>query len=127
MQKPLMKSCIDYLEPPSLICYYFSFQLDLEEEEILLLLVDGGDGYLSRKNIEGGFMCRPTTVKLAQKIRILGRFMILGGRHKCMTPKFVGIQWFLVAQMNITRATSVSLVNKPEYQQKQKNIINLFS
>ena len=27
--------------------------------------------------------------------------MILGGRHKCMTPKFVGIQWFLVTQMNI--------------------------
>ena len=29
-----------------------------------------------------------------------GGGMILGGRHKCMTP--VGIQWFLVAQMNIT-------------------------
>ena len=28
--------------------------------------------------------------------------MILGGRHKCITPKFVGIQWFLVKQTNIT-------------------------
>ena len=28
--------------------------------------------------------------------------MILRGRHKCMTAKLVGIQWFLVTQMNIT-------------------------
>ena len=34
--------------------------------------------------------------------------MILGGRHTCMTPKLVGIQWFLVRQMNIKlRDTSV--------------------
>ena len=25
--------------------------------------------------------------------------MILGRRHKCMTPKLMGIQWFLVTQM----------------------------
>ena len=25
-----------------------------------------------------------------------------GGRNECMNPKFVGIQWFLVTQMNIT-------------------------
>ena len=31
-----------------------------------------------------------------------GNFMILGESHKCMTPKFVGIQWFLITQMNIT-------------------------
>ena len=27
--------------------------------------------------------------------------MILGGRHKCMTPKLVGIRWFLITQINI--------------------------
>ena len=28
--------------------------------------------------------------------------MILGGRDKCMTAKLVGVQWFLVTQMNIS-------------------------
>ena len=34
--------------------------------------------------------------------------MILRGRHKCMTPKLVGIQWFLVTNEYIKlRGTSV--------------------
>ena len=34
--------------------------------------------------------------------------MILGGRHKCMTTEFVGIQWFLVTnEYNKLRGTSV--------------------
>ena len=52
--------------------------------------------------------------------------MILRGRLKCMTPKFVGIQWYLVTQMNNKlRGTSV-LVNIPEHAET-KYIINLFS
>ena len=27
--------------------------------------------------------------------------MILGGRHKCITPELVGIRWFLTTQINI--------------------------
>ena len=55
--------------------------------------------------------------------------MILGGRHKCMTPKVCGYSMVLGStnEYNKLRDTSVSLVNKPGYKQKQKNIINLFS
>ena len=33
--------------------------------------------------------------------------MILGGRHKCMTPKLVGIRWFLITQINIFKLRGI--------------------
>ena len=52
-------------------------------------------GYLMERAVWGA----PPSTQNRFLFLFLLPVMILGRRHKCMTPKLVGIQWFLATQM----------------------------
>ena len=68
-----------------------------KQDSLILLRVLGG-GLIRIKTSPGGSYLDADKVGGSGSLNV----KILGGPHKCMTPKLVGIQWFLVTQVNIS-------------------------